>query len=148
MSRSIKKGPFVQESLIKKINEMNRETGSSWYFYNIQSVGLGMNEFVKKFGDRILEDNWRRSNKQTAGTTEENPELEQIEEVSKEDTLGAVASAEKRKADMLKSIPGDAESIEKSTTKIIEAYYNVGLIYREQLNDPVAAAETFEILKM
>ena len=109
---------------------MNRETGSSWYFYNIQSVSLGMNEFVKKFGDRILEDNWRRSNKQTAGTTEENPELEQIEEVSKEDTLGAVASAEKRKADMLKSIPGDAESIEKSTTKIIEAYYNVGLIYR------------------
>lgn len=137
---------IFQQSDPKKINEMNRETGSSWYFYNIQSVGLGMNEFVKKFGDRILEDNWRRSNKQTAGTTEENPELEQIEEVSKEDTLGAVASAEKRKADMLKSIPGDAESIEKSTTKIIEAYYNVGLIYREQLNDPVAAAETFEIL--
>lgn len=45
---------------------------------------------------------------------------------------------------MLKSIPGDAESIEKSTTKIIEAYYNVGLIYREQLNDPVAAAETLK----
>lgn len=38
---------IFQQSDPKKINEMNRETGSSWYFYNIQSVGLGMNEFVK-----------------------------------------------------------------------------------------------------
>ncbi|MFZ7115964.1 MAG: tetratricopeptide repeat protein [Bacteroidota bacterium] len=137
---------IFQQSDPKKINQMNRETGSSWYFYNIQSVDLGMNEFVKKFGDRKLEDNWRRSNKQTTGIVEENPELEQIEETSKEDTLGAVASAEKRKSDMLKSIPADADAIEKSTTKIIEAYYNVGLIYREQLNDPAAAAEAFETL--
>jgi tetratricopeptide (TPR) repeat protein len=34
-----------------------------WYFYNPESKSKGYNDFVRLWGDRKLEDNWRRSNK-------------------------------------------------------------------------------------
>ena len=36
-----------------------------WYFYNPSAISFGLTEFKKLWGDRKLEDNWRRSNKQT-----------------------------------------------------------------------------------
>jgi hypothetical protein len=38
-------------------------TGGSWYFYNLQAVEMGKQEFVRRWGARKLEDNWRRANK-------------------------------------------------------------------------------------
>lgn len=137
---------FQQQTNPKEANTFNRATGSSWYFYNPQAISFGLNDFVKKFGERKLEDNWRRSNKQAGGNTEENVDLEKIDDVSKEDTLGKVASADKRRQNMLKSVPVEKEALDKSTNKIIEAYYNIGLIYREQLNDQIASADAFETL--
>lgn len=34
-----------------------------WYFYNPSSVAAGKTAFQRKWGERTLEDNWRRSNK-------------------------------------------------------------------------------------
>ncbi|MEL7006596.1 MAG: hypothetical protein AAFN93_28310 [Bacteroidota bacterium] len=36
-----------------------------WYFYNNSSVSRGRSEFVRVWGNRELEDNWRRRNKTT-----------------------------------------------------------------------------------
>ena len=47
---------------------------------------------------------------------------------------------------MLDAIPATPEAIEKSTNKIIDAYYNAAMIYREQLKDNSSAAEMFEEL--
>jgi len=132
----------------KVLNAMNSGTGSSWYFYNPQAVGLGFNEFLRKFGDRKREDNWRRSNKQSNINVEENIEMEKIVDVTaKNDSLAQGGNAKEiRKQEMLKAIPSDKEALDKSTAKIIEAYYTIGLIYREQLNDFAAAADAFEAL--
>ncbi len=139
---------IFHESDPKTVNELNRGTGSNWYFYNAQAIGLGFNEFLKKFGDRKLEDNWRRINKQSNDPVQENVELEKIEDINgKDDSLAQNGDAKEiRKAEMLKAIPADKEAIDKSTGKIIEAYYTIGLIYREQLYDLAAAAESFEAL--
>ena len=40
---------------------------SSFYFYNQTTVAYGKNEFVKVWGDRALEDDWRWSNKSRSG---------------------------------------------------------------------------------
>src|SRR6202008_181011 len=34
-----------------------------YYFYNRNTVLLGMTDFIKKWGNRKNEDNWRRANK-------------------------------------------------------------------------------------
>jgi len=36
---------------------------SMFYFYNPTTVAFGKNEFLKIWGNRKLEDNWRWSNK-------------------------------------------------------------------------------------
>ena len=36
-----------------------------WYFYNLNAKSFGQPEFRMKWGDRKLEDNWRRKNKQS-----------------------------------------------------------------------------------
>ncbi len=131
----------------KDINDFNRATGSGWYFYNPQAMSFGLNEFIKKWGKRKLEDNWRRSNKATNFA----PDLEVVEgdsllspEVEIKDPLLA---AKKKRETMLKGVPSTPEALEKSTTKIIDAYYNAAMIYREQLNDPNASLEMFETLQ-
>ena len=43
---------------------MNFNTGSGWYFYNPTTLSFGQAEFLKLWGRRKLEDNWRRKNKQ------------------------------------------------------------------------------------
>ncbi len=125
-------------------NQFNSAAGANWYFYNPQAISFGLNEFTKKFGDRKLEDNWRRSKKQST--------LEVVEDVLKKDSLTldvqdtAALTPSKRKEQMLSSIPETQEGLEKSTQKIVDAFYNIGMIYREQLNDLTASTEAFEEL--
>lgn len=130
------------------INSNNNASGSNWYFYNAQSIGFGYNEFQKKFGKRKLEDNWRRSKKQSeAGSQEEQQNVEAILPVTPGDTSAGTASAGNNEREtLLNNIPATPEAIDKSTGKIVEAYYNIGMIYREQLNDLKASAAAFEEL--
>ncbi len=124
-------------------NKFNKEGGSNWYFYNVQAISFGLNEFTKKWGNRKLEDNWRRSNKESVAQEEEIEKLDSA--ASDTSTAGKDVFAEK-KANFLNSIPVTPEAITKSNNKIIEAYYNAGMLYKDQLNDPREAAIMFEEL--
>ena len=127
-------------------NAFNRAGGSNWYFYNAQAISFGFNEFVKKWGDRKLEDNWRRSTKATAfGPGPEETEKDTLA-LTEEEIKDPVLAAQKKREHMLKGVPSTPEELDKSTTKIVDAYYNAAMIYREQLNDVKASAEMFEAL--
>ena len=41
----------------------NIDQEGKWYFYNQAALTFGRTEFRRRWGDRKLEDNWRRSNK-------------------------------------------------------------------------------------
>ena len=57
-------------------NLQNRGTGGGqqgkWYFYNPSSVIQGIKDFQAKWGNRRLEDDWRRRTKGSTGQDEEN----------------------------------------------------------------------------
>ncbi len=127
------------------VNAFNNASGSSWYFYNPQAISFGFNEFVKKFGDRKLEDNWKRSKKQSSITITEEPVETEIILIQEKDS-SVTNNSVSRRDNIIKSIPSGSEAILKSNNKIIEAYYNIGMIYRELLNDLPASAVTFEEL--
>ncbi len=126
-------------------------TGSGWYFYNPSAMSFGLNEFIKKWGNRKLEDNWRRTNKESTATSAENPEevtpgdSAEILAAAQRDSLMAMSNDKRREA-YLKSIPATEEQKKQSTDKIIEAYYNAGLIYKEQLDNNKEAADDFETM--
>ena len=48
----------------------NIEQEGKWYFYNQAALTFGRTEFRRRWGDRKLEDNWRRSNKARVTTSQ------------------------------------------------------------------------------
>jgi len=118
-------------------------SGSTWYFYNPSTLSFGYTEFLKKWGNRKLEDNWRRSNKQSF--TQVN--LEEDEDSVALAQKGVVKSmVNKDKNFYKKSLPLTVEQLKKSEDRIIEAYYNAGLIYKEQLQNNIKSVENYEEL--
>ncbi|MBC7864164.1 MAG: hypothetical protein IAF38_14400, partial [Bacteroidia bacterium] len=118
--------------------------GGEWYFYNQSTKSFGINEFVKKFGNRKLEDNWRRSNKQSNA-------IDPIEDGQKdEDTTGGKTVSipkvndKKKKEFYLQGLPFTDEAKAKSNEKILEAFYQLGSIYREALNNRPKAMAAFD----
>lgn len=122
--------------------------GGGWYFYNPQAMSMGYSEFLAKWGNRKLEDNWRLSNKQQVAL----PTQDEMEDGMLADSLmGADSSVllgasnnPKDRNFYLQKIPLTPEQIDVSNEKINLALYNAGFIYKESLQQYPEAIETFE----
>ncbi len=114
-----------------------------WYFYNTTAMDNGKNEFFGRFGERPLEDLWRISNKQMiAGDFGmDMPGFEDMEH--EEDTL---VFDEFDKEKYLRNIPNTEEQLLVSKNRQVEAYFNKGMLFKDQLNDPANAIRCFETL--
>jgi len=121
----------------------------SWYFYNQSAISFGFSEFLKKWGTRKNEDNWRRSEKEVNGglANEEESPIDSLanSQGALNDSISKLDEAA-RKAAYLSLIPGSPQQIKESNLKIAEAYYNCGVIYREQLNNLPESVASFEEL--
>jgi tetratricopeptide (TPR) repeat protein len=123
---------------------------AGWYFSNQSAISFGFTEFRKKWGNRKNEDNWRRSNKSTfsIGGDEGDANQSKIDpkmDWAAIDSVLAVDSLAKRKA-YLANIPTNTSDLDSSTIRIVEAYYDNGVIYRESLKNLEESAKTFEEL--
>ncbi len=129
-------------------NQNNSSSGSSgtttgaWYFYNPQAISFGLNDFFKKWGNRELSDNWRRSIKEQQVTEGGN------EVTENKDTTKSVSAKDVKKTReyYLKNLPLTDDAVLKSNEKIVDAYYNLGIIYKEQLQNYDRSIEAFEAL--
>jgi tetratricopeptide (TPR) repeat protein len=123
-------------------------SSSSWYFYNPTNVNFGISDFNKKWGKRKLEDNWRRSEKDLllAGNEEEAASSDSIKTKKDSVTKALAAGATKDRNYYLQNIPLTNEALTASNVKIVDAYYNAGGIYKEQLMNNQKSVETFEEL--
>lgn len=50
------------------------QVGGKWYFYNVNSVSMGKQEFEKRWGKRKLENNWRRKDKSSVEISTTSPD--------------------------------------------------------------------------
>lgn len=106
-------------------------SGSGFWPYNSTARGIGYNDFKRVYGNRTLEDDWRRSNKG---------------KVMQDFVEGAEEEAEKEEHTVefyLKDLPLDPESQALSHEKIQQALYDAGFIYKNKLDDTDAAAKTY-----
>lgn len=119
-------------------NRTNAPSGGKWYFYNPATLSHGSNEFQKKWGNRKLEDHWRRSNKSSVSS-------DQIES----DTTGADSLAGPKVTDnksreyYLQDVPLNDSLMEISNEKIMDALFSAGNIYMDKFKDYDRAIETF-----
>ena len=86
-----------------------------------------MAEFRKKWGKRKLEDDWRIRDKKIAISFEEDSIIS--------DSVAAETKNKKDPNYYLKQLPSTDEDFKNSDGKIKEALYQLGIIYRESLNE-------------
>lgn len=119
--------------------------GSVWYFSNSAALSKGSNEFVRKWGDRPLEDNWRRANKSQSipvNDGEVASEATESNTTSEEEEIPIEQQAQK----LIASLPTTDEQKAVLLTEIEEAFYQLGNIYNLRLEEDQNAAESFETL--
>lgn len=134
----------------------------SFYFYNTQAVTAGKANFQNKWGRRKLEDNWRRRNKVTSGFEDDfaeqsvEPPGDQQQEIVAADSIGqeqpGVEVPEELTTDnkdpkfYLQQLPFTEEEIAASNTIIKDGLFNMGVIFKDKLEDMQLSIETFERL--
>ncbi len=118
--------------------------GGGWYFYNPSAISMGFSEFVRKWGRRRLEDNWRLSNKRQT-TIEE--VVEDTEGNPADTTNGGKGGGKgddlKSRDTYLKNLPFTPAKIESSNVMIADGLFNAGMIFLEELFDKPKAIQTF-----
>ena len=110
-----------------------------WYFYNPTTMSLGRTEFFSKFGNRPLEDLWRIGNKSTS----------EFDMAMGEDDLEEGQELVGDKYDRetyLRNIPITPEALERSNTRIENAYFNKSNVFKDQLFDFNSAVSSLESL--
>ncbi|CAN5411825.1 hypothetical protein BH10BAC1_BH10BAC1_07520 [soil metagenome] len=143
---------LLNPTITSPVNENPVASAASWYFYNPTTVSFGVGAFTKKWGSRKLEDNWRRSEKDQviAASNQEEEESSDLSDSAKTlnggTSLGSKTKNKKDKNFYLKNVPTTPDAIAKSNIKIVDAYYNVGSIYKEQLLNNQKSLEAFEEL--
>jgi tetratricopeptide (TPR) repeat protein len=117
-----------------------------WYFYNQTTLSFGLNDFIKKWGNRKLEDNWRRGQKAVSFDDPLNNPDSLSENISGNSTVKSQKNPTKTVEYYLKGLPINDSLLKLSDKTIIDAYYNLGSTYKEELNNNKKAIATFEEL--
>lgn len=134
----------------------------SWYFYNTATKNAGRTEFQKRWGNRKLEDDWRRRNKSSfnfndfdsaSSSDNEDVDSENLADNSlPADSVAADSKENEKENDphypeyYLKQIPKTDAEKQTANDVIQEGLYNMGVILKDKLEDFPAAETEFETL--
>jgi len=130
---------------VKTIESPSKLGGGGWYFYNTSAMSFGYTEFLKKWGRRKLEDNWRLSNKRPV-YTEEAIAAAITSDSTKSDSTKALSVDPRSRKTYLQNIPLTADMMQASNDRISAALFNLGFIYQEGLDDIPKSIAAFEDL--
>ncbi len=122
---------------------------ADWYFYNPLLKASGLNDFYKRWGNnRKNEDNWRRSNKAASIAVDDTTKdtKDSTKGKTKKDTIIPKLNDRHQVDYYLKNLPLTQADRDSSDKKILNGYYSLGSIYREQLNNSNKSAQTFETM--
>ncbi len=119
---------------------------ANWYFYNPQLMRSGKQEFMRKWGKRVLEDNWRRLSKATMSNASFDTSSDEMEENMPLDSVALSADSTLEEevpvvTDIyspeyyLQQIPKTEEDYAASNAQIADALYNLVFIYRDKVGD-------------
>jgi tetratricopeptide (TPR) repeat protein len=129
----------------------NKNSGSTFYFYNSSAVSQGYNDFKRLWGNRKLEDNWRRSRRSNTGIPTTTTGIGS--QVTDPDApVGSAAynttnvSAGTFRQDIVKNLPLTPALLQQSNFRIYNAYFEMANFYRDVLEDKKEAIATYETL--
>jgi outer membrane protein assembly factor BamD (BamD/ComL family) len=128
-----------------------------WFLYDPAQANQGKIDFQRTWGNRTLEDNWRRSSKesrsldpiaQTTPNPSPSPQANSSAEVAAASSELKKGSPEweSRKEQLKGAVPVSAADYTASERREEEALFKLGKVYRFDLNEPTKAVSTFNRL--
>ncbi len=131
-------------------DNLSASAGGQWYFYNQSLRASGITNFRNRFGNRKLEDNWRRKDKQVS---EDFSNFDEDGEETPDGDLEARAEGEDSEVagdnpreKYLAAVPKTEEEMAASHAKIQAAFLAIGTIYKNDLEDYESAERNLEEL--
>ena len=114
------------------------DLANTFYFYNPRRVSSGLENFVRTWGARELKDNWRLNSNN----------FNSIEKDGLDEVSGLIISNNPKftAQSYLDQIPSDPLQISELEKERNNAYYSLGLIYKEKYNKPDLASEKLTAL--
>lgn len=129
---------------------LNNNNSGKWYFYNSTLMSAGKTEFLRRWGNRKLEDNWRISNKQQLSFEDmaglNNPK-EQADTTEYDENGNPILKREtdpEQERFYTQDLPLTPGAVDSSNMIIANALYQVAIIYFDLLNDRDRGIETLE----
>jgi tetratricopeptide (TPR) repeat protein len=162
--RELRIGALVREQTLKAINLAATTAGTSlpgptqalansvkegkFYFNNSIALSQGLIDFKKRWGNRKLEDNWRRSQKSASDITATISADQTIANTPFQQGTPDPTSAniETIRRTFIEGMPLTADQKLASDEKIAAAYYDIGNYYRDVSLDTAEAVNTYEKL--
>lgn len=133
-----------------------RPGASDFYFYNRQTVAQGKASFKRLWGNRRLEDNWRRKDKSSTAFSDFDTDMAMddpdanvgdstLVDADGTATAESTGTEDKYSPDYyLRQIPLTPEALAESNAIIEDAYFQMGLIYKNKLEDLLLAIDAFD----
>ncbi len=138
-TEAIRSAIFSQDVRDSKGDVKSNSGGKSTFFaYDIKASNRGRSYFEQNWGNRVLEDNWRRSKKTSFASGFE--EQEEKKDSSTQEAL------EEDLAEILSGIPSSDEELKAVHIKIQEALFQLGVAYRDKIEAYDRSKESLEKL--
>ncbi|SOD97899.1 type IX secretion system periplasmic lipoprotein PorW/SprE [Spirosoma fluviale] len=159
----IEKATSGNISSVPGATNSNLPPAERWVLYNPVALSQGRQEFSVQWGNRPLEDNWRRSNKEAseavaavnsplngaspANSINPDPTVQPATAGGIPVNLAGPNTSRKGQKDaMMATIPFTKEAQTAANQRIENALYRLGKLYKFELNQPANAIPTFEKL--
>ena len=134
------KSPSIFDNLLAFGDSGN---GSTFYFGNSTALQQGAIEFVRTWGNRPLQDNWRRKAAQFQAADESTPLLAQESDDSdSSDDSKDLPTVET----LLASIPKSPAQLEQANSELEDSYFELGKVLFFQLKEPLRSGEYLDQL--
>jgi tetratricopeptide (TPR) repeat protein len=123
---------------------------SGFYFDNTGAISQGFTDFKRRWGNRRLEDNWRRSIRSNSDITintlnsTQNVDPSVLPNGTQKSTADVASTGYRQ--DLSQSIPLTPALMEQSNLRIYNAYLDLATFYRDVLNDRPEAIAIYEQL--
>jgi tetratricopeptide (TPR) repeat protein len=145
----------VQNMGMININQPAQEStpnGDNFYFANSNAVSQGFTSFKRVWGNRRLEDNWRRANRASSDITQNNSvAIQQINDpdATTNDVYSngpAKVNLSNYRQDLMQNLPLTPTALAQSNKRIFDAYLDIANFYRDVLEDKKEAIASYKLL--
>lgn len=137
-AEALKKADKSSENSFGSSQNLGFQNGKSFYFYTPTTVAFGKNEFIRIWGDRALETNWRWSSKSAQSDLKVENEIAKVAEEQQQKRFSVEY--------YLAQLPTQENVLDSISKERNFAYYQLGLIYKDKFKEYKLAKDKLEQL--